>query len=287
MSTASVPEQEVGHRDPKKAALSGWIGSALEYYDFALYSTVRGPRVPDGLLPLGQRDPRPHRFARHLRGRVFRPTHRRGRSGCLRRPARPQERPGLRDVPDGHLDIPGRRAAHLRAGRRPRADSARRAPGGPGLRRGRRARRCQRHDRGALPGRQTRLLRELQPAGHPGRLDPGHRRAASARRVPARRRVPDLGLADPVPAQRLGHPGRLHHPPQGDGAAGLRRPGGHRGQAQAAVHRPAAHPSVGNRQVHSDDLHQRDRLGDARLRYLLREPQRATASASPPATCSG
>src|SRR5919112_4051514 len=25
-------------RDPKKAAMSGWIGGALEYYDFALYS---------------------------------------------------------------------------------------------------------------------------------------------------------------------------------------------------------------------------------------------------------
>ena len=39
--------------------------------------------------------------------------------------------------------------------------------------------------------------------------------------------------------------------------------------------------------VHPDDLHQRDRLGDARLRRVLREPPRATASASPPATCSG
>src|SRR5690242_13726587 len=27
-----------GARDPRKAAMSGWIGSALEYYDFALYS---------------------------------------------------------------------------------------------------------------------------------------------------------------------------------------------------------------------------------------------------------
>lgn len=27
-----------GSRDPRKAAMSGWIGSALEYYDFALYS---------------------------------------------------------------------------------------------------------------------------------------------------------------------------------------------------------------------------------------------------------
>ena len=31
-------EAGAGRRDPKKAAMSGWIGSALEYYDFALYS---------------------------------------------------------------------------------------------------------------------------------------------------------------------------------------------------------------------------------------------------------
>ena len=32
------PEDRLGKRDPKRAAMSGWIGSALEYYDFALYS---------------------------------------------------------------------------------------------------------------------------------------------------------------------------------------------------------------------------------------------------------
>lgn len=31
-------DDTVGAKDPKKAAMSGWIGSALEYYDFALYS---------------------------------------------------------------------------------------------------------------------------------------------------------------------------------------------------------------------------------------------------------
>src|SRR3954465_1410009 len=38
VSTAPASAHEAGPRDPRKAALSGWIGSALEYYDFALYS---------------------------------------------------------------------------------------------------------------------------------------------------------------------------------------------------------------------------------------------------------
>ncbi|MDR7159697.1 MFS transporter [Arthrobacter sp. BE255] len=37
-TTRPIPEAASGRRDPKKAAMSGWIGSALEYYDFALYS---------------------------------------------------------------------------------------------------------------------------------------------------------------------------------------------------------------------------------------------------------
>ena len=37
-NTRPILEAENGRRDPKKAAMSGWIGSALEYYDFALYS---------------------------------------------------------------------------------------------------------------------------------------------------------------------------------------------------------------------------------------------------------
>lgn len=36
--TRPILEADGGRRDPKKAAMSGWIGSALEYYDFALYS---------------------------------------------------------------------------------------------------------------------------------------------------------------------------------------------------------------------------------------------------------
>ena len=57
MSTTStgqaVPEASIGKRDPKKAAMSGWIGSALEYYDFALYSQAAALVFPTVFFPSG------------------------------------------------------------------------------------------------------------------------------------------------------------------------------------------------------------------------------------------
>jgi MFS family permease len=47
------PETSVGRRDPKKAAMSGWIGSALEYYDFALYSQAAALVFPTVFFPSG------------------------------------------------------------------------------------------------------------------------------------------------------------------------------------------------------------------------------------------
>ncbi len=47
----STQNEATGHKDPRKAAMSGWIGSALEYYDFALYSLAATLLFPDHFLP--------------------------------------------------------------------------------------------------------------------------------------------------------------------------------------------------------------------------------------------
>src|SRR5690349_24470585 len=55
MAEASDHEPK-GEHQSKKAAASGWIGSALEYYDFFVYATAASLVFPQIFFPSG--DPR-------------------------------------------------------------------------------------------------------------------------------------------------------------------------------------------------------------------------------------
>ena len=53
MSTSSHAHEPEGRRQSRKAAASGWIGSALEYYDFFIYATAASLIFPQIFFPKG------------------------------------------------------------------------------------------------------------------------------------------------------------------------------------------------------------------------------------------
>jgi MFS family permease len=53
MATPALPAEAHGRQQSRKAAASGWIGSALEYYDFFIYATAASLIFPQLFFPSG------------------------------------------------------------------------------------------------------------------------------------------------------------------------------------------------------------------------------------------
>ena len=52
--TAATLHEPAGRSQSKKAAASGWIGSALEYYDFFIYATAASLVFPQEFFQIGR-----------------------------------------------------------------------------------------------------------------------------------------------------------------------------------------------------------------------------------------
>ena len=196
--------------DPRQGGASP-PGSAARWSTTtsAIYGTAAALVFPKIFFPEGNDVRRDVAALRHLRRRVRRPADRLVPDGPHRRPARPQDGHGRHAAADGRLDVPGRLPADVRPGRA-----------------------CWRRSCSSL----LRLLQGLSAAGEQAGANsmsfehaPDDRRGfftswtlsgtqggqvLAPARVPAARRgaargpAADLGLADPVLAQRRRGRGR-------------------------------------------------------------------------------
>ena len=231
-------------RQSKIAAASGWIGSALEYYDFFIYATAASLVFPQIFFP--SQNPTVAivaSLATYGVGYVARPigafvlghwgdTH--GRKNVL---VLCMFLMGFSTMLVGVL--PTYAACRIMG-----AGASGRAAADPGFCGRRRDLRRKLDDARACALWPARLLCELHAAGRAGRTDPRSGGIPSARDLHAEGRFHRLGLAHPVPAELRRHRRRLPHPPRGRGDAGVRR--GERGRRGAeSADRPGLQDQLG------------------------------------------
>ena len=190
-------------KTPKKAAASGWIGSALEYYDFFIYAQAAALVFPNIFFPTDDPQVGHRRVVRDVRCRLRGAADRRVRPRPLGRHARPQERAGAVHAADGRLDLPRRRCC------RPTSRSASRADLLVVLRL------VQGFAVGGEISGASAMILEHSPFGRRGYYGSFTLQGVQAGQVLAAAvflplsaamsagGVPVVGLADPVPAQRV------------------------------------------------------------------------------------
>jgi MFS family permease len=123
--SSAMTHEPTGPRQTRMAAASGWIGSALEYYDFFIYATAASLVFPQTFFPSSNptvaivASLATYGVGCGASGRRFRPR-------TLWRCSWPQKRPARLPVSYGPIDDGGRPRADLRASWRLGAGSARR-----------------------------------------------------------------------------------------------------------------------------------------------------------------
>ena len=202
-------------RQTRTAAASGWIGSALEYYDFFIYATAASLIFPRIFFP--QSDAAVGIIASLATYGV----------GYVARP--------IGAIVLGHWgDTHGRKkvliacmflmgVATFAVGLLPTYEqigalapgAARRVAAGAGICRCGRNFRCELDDSRARAVRPARLLRQFHFARRPSRSNSRGCRVPAARRVHAADAFVSLGLACPVPSERIRRRGRLRHSARG------------------------------------------------------------------------
>ena len=269
----SQPDAVPHEKQHGKAAASGWIGSALEYYDFFIYAQAAALIFPS--LFFDPNDPRMGiigALGTYFVGYVARPIgafylgswgDKHGRKNVL---VLCMLMMGLSTflvaLLPTYQQVGFWAPAMLIALRLVQGF----AVAGGDLRR-------QHDDPRARSVRPPRVLRQLHPAGHPGRPDPGRGDIPTVGDLPHSEAFESWGWRIPVPAQLGGGGGWLHHPAPGRRDPGLRGGSGRgRGPALADQDRLPGQPGPLVR-VFCMALHEHHPGDDIDLRRDVRDEQ--------------